>query len=192
MAEPRIARPVKLLVGLLGGDPDLLRRAQQLMIHRWGPLDLKSDFWPFIQTDYYAPEMGPNLQRRFVSFAELIRPDRLTEIKLETNGLEQQIAEQALLPDIPRPVNIDPGYVDLTKLVLATTKDRGHRVYLGHGIFAEVTLQYSGGQWQVQPWTYPDYKLPECQAFFTQVRDRLREQRSGVDQGPPEPAADRP
>jgi hypothetical protein len=182
MAQPRPAAPVKLFAGLLSGDPDLLRRARQLLSRALGPVDFESDCWPFDQTDYYADEMGPGLQRWFLGFAELVRPDRLAEIKRITNDLEQQIAADCLLPDIPRPVNIDPGYLDLTKLVLATTKDRGHRIYLGQGIYAEVTLQYSHNAWQTLPWTYPDYTRPEYHAFFTRLREQLHEQRRALDQ----------
>ncbi|MCK4343530.1 MAG: DUF4416 family protein [Phycisphaerae bacterium] len=178
MARPRSTKPVKLFAGLLGGDPDLLRRTRQLLGRRFGPIDLESELWPFDQTDYYEPEMGPHLQRWFLSFENPIPPDRLAEIKHETNALEAEIAEDCLLPDIPRPVNIDPGYLDLNKLVLGTTKDSSHRICLGSGIYAEVTLRYRHGSWQTLPWTYPDYTRPEYHAFFNQVRERLREQRN--------------
>ncbi len=181
MARPRLAKPVQLLVGLLGGDPDLLRRARQLLSRRFGTVGLESELWRFDQTDYYEAQMGRDLQRKFLSFEPLIRPERLVEIKLETNALEQQIAEDCLVPEISRPVNIDPGYIDLTKLVLATTKDRGHRIYIGFGIYAEVTLQYTNGAWQTLPWTYPDYKRSEYHAFFTAVRARLHEQRRAAE-----------
>ena len=176
MGKPRPARPVKLLVGLLGGDPDLLRRARQLLVRRFGPVDAESDLWPFDQTDYYQDEMGPGLQRWFLGFAPLIPPDQLADIKHETNAIEETIAADCALLDIARPVNIDPGYLDLSKLVLATTKDRAHRIYLGHGIYAEVTLQYAQGAWQVLPWTYPDYRRPEYHAFFSRLRDQYHQQ----------------
>lgn len=189
MARARAPQPVKLFAGLLGGDVDLLRRARQLLARRFGSVDAESEVWPFEQTDYYEDEMGTGLKRWFVGFEPLVAPGQIAQIKHETNALEQEIADQCLAPDIARPVNIDPGYVDLTKLVLATTKDRGHRLYVGHGIYAEVTLQYAGGGWQVQPWTYPDYALPATHAFFLRLRDRLRAQRQELadapDQGPP-------
>jgi hypothetical protein len=186
MGKPRAPRPVKLFAGLLSGDPDLLSRARQLITRRWGPTDLESDIWPFDSTNYYEAEMGPGLKRRFLSFERLISPDELTEIKLETNGLECKMADDCLAADVARPVNIDPGYLDLNKLVLATTKDAGHRIYLGHGIYAEVTLQYLHGGWQTRPWTYPDYTRPEYHDFFTRVRERCREQmRQREDETPP-------
>ncbi len=184
MARARAAWPVKLFAGLLSGDPDLLRRARQLLARSFGPVDLESDVWPFDHTDYYAGEMGPDLKRWFLSFERLVPPDLLADIKLETNAVEQQIAADCLLPDIARPVNIDPGYLDLTKLVLATTKDRGHRIYLGQGIYAEVTLQYADGRWQIYPWTYPDYAQAARHAYFTQVRERFREQRRALKGAP--------
>ena len=188
MGHPRPPSTVKLFAGLLGGDPDVLRRARQLLARRWGPVELESDIWPFDQTDYYADEMGPHLQRWFVGFGPLVRPDELAGIKLETNALEAQLGEDCLQPDIPRPVNIDPGYVDLTKLVLATTKDRGHRIYMGHGIYAEVTLQYARSAWQVLPWTYPDYMRSEYHEFFTRLRARLHEQHRDADRTPADDA----
>jgi hypothetical protein len=180
MGKPRTAQPVKLIVGLLSWDVDLLRRARHLLVRAYGPADLESEIWPFDQTDYYAAEMGPDLCRWFLSFDRLIRPDELAEIKRNTNELERQIADDCLLADRQRPVNLDPGYISLAKLVLATTKDRSHRLYLGAGIYGEVTLHYSEGAWQVWPWTYPDYRKPEYHAFFERVRERYRAQRTQI------------
>ena len=181
MARPRVARPVKLIVGLLSGDPDLLRRARQLLVREHGEVDLESELWPFDQTDYYEAEMGRDLRRQFLCFEGLVPPRSIAETKLQTNELETRIAEDCLLPDRPRPVNIDPGYLDLAKLVLATTKDHGHRIYLDLGIYAEVTLHYRDGAWQPWPWTYPDYRQPGYHAFFDRVRERYRIQRNETD-----------
>ncbi len=180
MAKPRAAQPVKLFAGLLSGDPDLLRRACQLLGKQFGNVDLESTVWPFDQTDYYEAEMGPDLHRCFVGFAGLVDPGGLAEIKLETNALEDRLAEDCVALDIARPVNIDPGYVGLGKLVLATTKDRAHRLYLGSGIYGEVTLRYTQGGWQTQPWTYPDYHRPEYHEFFVRLRNRLREEQKSA------------
>jgi hypothetical protein len=176
--------PVRLIVGLLGGDEDLLRRARQLLTRRWGEVDLSSPTIPFTFTDYYEVEMGPDLLRQFVSFPSLIPPEQIAEIKVETNQIEERIAEDCLALEIARPVNIDPGYIDLGKLVLATTKDGSHRVHIASGIYAESTLAFRGGQWQAWPWTYPDYQEASYHAFFTQVRDHLKAQRSSAADGP--------
>jgi len=181
MARSRAPQPVKLICGLLSGDVDLLKRARQLLVRQFGPIDLESDVWPFEQTDYYAEEMGSDLKRAFVSFAELHAPDVLAGVKRETNALEAKIAEQCEGLDLPRPVNLDPGYVDPGKLVLATTKDRSHRIYIGQRMYAEVTLHFAGGAWQPWPWTYPDYRRPGYHEFLMRVRERLRQQRRAAE-----------
>jgi len=179
MGTAKPARPAKLIVGMLSNDVDLLHRARQLLSRLFGPVDLESDLWPFDVTDYYEPEMGPGLQRQFLSFEALIQPGRLAHIKHTTNDLEARICRECAVPPEFRRVNLDPGYVTLGKLVLATTKDRAHRVYLAEGIYAEVTLRFEKGQWRAWPWTYPDYAADTYHAFLTRVRQRLAEQLSG-------------
>jgi hypothetical protein len=188
MASPRAPQPVKLFVGMLSSDPDLLRRARQLLTRTHGPAEFDSELWPFNQTDYYDAEMGPDLKRTFVVFERLARPDDLPEIKIGTNALEAHLADEALSA-VPRPVNLDPGYLDLNKLVLASTKDASHRLYLGRGIFGEVTLRYTEGGWQLLPWTYPDFREPHYHAFFTQVRERYKAQRRDLLAAEPEEPA---
>lgn len=146
------------------------------MTRAFGETDLTSDVWPFDSTDYYEPEMGPDLKRWFVSFAELISQERLAEIKRLTIDLEARMAEDCLRPKDQRVVNLDPGFVGLSKMVLATTKDHAHRIYLQRGIYAEVTLKFVKGKWEPWPWTYPDYAGQAYHPFFLQVRQRLMEQ----------------
>lgn len=167
---------VKLFCGLIFGDEGLARRAVQLLGKRFGTIDMASDVWPFDATDYYEPEMGPNLKRQFVAFERLIDPGRLVEIKQETNALEAKLCDDAGTPPEFRLVNLDPGYIELSKLVLATTKNYSHRLYLGGGIFGEVTLHWHDDAWRAWPWTYPDYASDRYHAFFTQVREQLRDQ----------------
>ncbi|MBU0638204.1 MAG: DUF4416 family protein [Planctomycetes bacterium] len=177
MARLRAPQPVKLFCGLLSSDVDLLQRARQLLQRRSGPIDLVSEIWPFDQTDYYQEEMGADLKRQFVSFEQPVPPDALPGIKHDTNAVEEEIAAQCAGLEITRPVNLDPGYLDLGKLVLATTKDRSHRLYIGQSMYAEVTLHFMNNRWQTWPWTYPDYHRAEYHEFFVRVRDRLRQQR---------------
>jgi len=181
MGQPRAPLPVKLICGLLYADEGIPSLARKLLMRRFGPLDMERDLGPFNSTDYYADEMGPNLRRWFYSFERLIRPDALADIKLQTNEVEREMAEDFAALGVARPANLDPGYVDLSKLVLATTKDRSHRIYLGQRIHAEVTLQFADGRWQPLPWTYPDYRLPRYHEFFTHVRERLVEQRRALE-----------
>ncbi len=161
---------------MIGPDPDLMRRARKLMTPAFGATDLESDIWPFNATQYYEAEMGNDLKRWFVSFGELIQPDRISEIKRMTMELEKKLADDCLHPPDQRVVNLDPGYIDMGKLVLPTTKDHSHRIYLDRGIYAEVTLHYTQGRWTAWPWTYPDYAAETYHPFFVRVRDRLGEQ----------------
>lgn len=184
MGRPRVPLPVKLVCGLLSSDPDLLNRARQRLVRRYGAVDLESETWPFTQTRYYEHEMGPDLQRRFLAFERLVAPDALPEIKLETNKFEAEIADDCTTLGIVRPVNLDPGYVDLTRLVLATTKDRAHRIYLSQGIYAEVTLIAVGDGWSPGgEWTYADFREPRYYPYLSSVRRRLIEQRAHLAAG---------
>lgn len=184
-----VRRPVlvKLFVGLLSGDGDLLRRARQKLIRRFGPVDVESAVWPFTQTDYYESEMGPNLLRQFLAFERLIRGEQLAEIKRFTNDLEEDIAEDCLALEIVRPVNLDPGYLEMAKLVLASTKNATHRIYLGEGIFAEVTLHFVGGRWQPWPWTYPDFRTEHYQEYFLRLRELYHRQLDTLAERPASP-----
>lgn len=176
MGALRRVRRVKLICGMISGDPDLMRRAQQLLARRFGEVDIASEVWPFDATDYYVPEMGLDLKRMLLSFSPLIDPGRIAEIKIETNALEAAICDDVGAPREARPVNLDPGYVGMSKVVLATTKDYSHRVYIGQGIYAEVTLHWQENGWKPWPWTYPDYAGGQYFEFLTRARNRLREQ----------------
>jgi len=169
MGEARAARPVNLICGALSAREDWIAEARRRLERALGAVDLESELWPFDFTDYYAHETGRPLVRRFFSFRDLVGPETLASAKLTTNGLEKVLAcELAEAPE--RPVNLDPGYVALDKLVLATTKDYGHRVYLGDGVYAESTLRWRDGAFEPWEWTYPDYRTDHYRAFFARVR----------------------
>jgi hypothetical protein len=130
---------------------------------------LASGVIAFDYTDYYFPEMGKPLWRKFISFTKLIPPDDIAEIKSYTNRLEKKFSQKKKNL-LCRKINLDPGYINAAKLVLATTKDYSHRIYLKKGIYAEVTLSYFNKKFNPWPWTYPDYQSKEYQGFFAKVR----------------------
>ncbi len=162
---------------------DWARRRAELEL---GPIVLESGPFVFGETAYYAPTMGSPLTKRFFAFERLIDPGQLAEIKCLTIEWEQQYAEEAAAERTgasrdgaevfpARPLNLDPGYVELAKLVLASTKDHAHRIYLRQGIHAEVTLQYrQQAGWQPQTWTFPDYRRADYHEFFDRCREYLR------------------
>ncbi|MDD5775195.1 MAG: DUF4416 family protein, partial [Candidatus Omnitrophica bacterium] len=131
----------------------------------FGPIDYESPELPFKHTDYYRREFGTCLIRRFIAFSRLIVPSALASIKIRTNKIEHKTSRSG-----KRLVNIDPGYIDMAKLVLASTKDFCHRIYLDRGIFAEITLVYRKDSFTRQEWTYPDYRTPEYIAVFNRIR----------------------
>ena len=173
MGQISTPRPVKLFVGMLAGRTELFTVAQTELTAEFGAIDIVSDVMPFNYTDYYEDEMGANLLRKFVGFERLINPKELSSAKLFTNDLEEKISEQSGAER--RMVNLDPGYVSLSKLILASTKDYSHRIYLGDGIFAEVTLQFSDKRFHALPWTYPDYKTSAYCGFFETMRRQCGE-----------------
>lgn len=164
--------PVLLIVAISSRYHEALAWARERMEREFGPLALTSDVFAFTETDYYAATMGTDLKKQFVALEQLIDPGDLADIKRRTNEWEAEYAALGRHPE-PRPLNLDPGYITPAKLVLASTKDHAHRVYLRDGIFAEVTLVYRGRRWQPLEWTYPDYRRDDYQEFFTRCRDRV-------------------
>jgi len=162
------------LAGLLSADVDILALARRKLAERFGPVAFESDTWPFTQTDYYEPELGPAILRRFFFFNDTISVERLAEIKRLSNAIEERISRDCLRPPGVRAVNIDPGYITLYKLVLATTKDHAHRIYIQQGIYAEVTLRFAAGRWEPWPWTYPDFAADTYHTAFVRARDLLK------------------
>ncbi len=169
MGTPARPKPVKLIAGLLASGEGLLVRAKEALAAMYGPIDLESAPVPFTFTEYYNEEMGESIIRQYVSFEKLIAPQEIADIKLRTNALEREFAAAG-----KRKVNIDPGYLDLSKMVLATTKDATYRIYLGNGIYAQSTICYRDKTFEPWPWTYPDYKSVHAIGFFNQVREQYR------------------
>jgi len=179
MGSVRPPKQAKLFCGLLSGDVDLLAELRRRLAKQLGPMEAVSEIWPFDCTDYYRDEMGDDIKRQFVVFEELFSVERLPEVKRLTNALEERFTEDLGSPAGIRPVNLDPGYLTLSKLVLATTKDYAHRLYVQAGIYAEVTLRYESGDWRPWPWTYPDYAADTYHPFFRQVREAYKRQLAG-------------
>jgi hypothetical protein len=172
--------PVKLFCGVLTRFEDLFPEIKRGLEDSFGTADAESDTLNFDFTNYYEKTMGAGLLRKFYSFHDLLAPDRIVEAKIRTNEIEAEFARQyacgTAAPGCARPINLDPGYVTLSKLTLASTKDYSHRVYLRKGIYVEVTLKFQDGRFVPWPWTYPDYKTPGYHKFFLLVREVYAEQ----------------
>lgn len=158
-------------MGFIFKHEAVFNQALSILEKRFAKIDFSSTALPFDHTDYYQEEFGKDLNRKFVSFKKLVAPNSLPEIKIITNKIEGELSN-----GLKRTINIDPGYLDLAKLLLASTKDYKHRIYLDKGIYAEVTLFFEFKSFRPWPWTYPDYKTSEYIAIFNQIRDIYHQQ----------------
>lgn len=166
MGTPREPKPAKFFVALLSSTQELLAQAEKDLMALMGPVDGRSAVVPWNVSKYYEQEMGSGLLRCFVGFSSLLPPERLAELKLKSQLLEDRNRDSAGA----RQINIDPGYLDAYKVVLASTKNAGQRIYLRSGIYAEATLFYDNGHFHGLAYTYRDYLWPEALAFFTDLR----------------------
>ncbi|MBP7341145.1 MAG: DUF4416 family protein [Smithellaceae bacterium] len=177
MSKPAQAPPVKLIFSVFAPAAETINEAIGRLAALYGPPDFVSRQVPFDYTDYYSPEMGKTLARRFVSMERLIRPESLPDVKLATNAIEDEE-----MRDGRRQMNVDPGYLSAAHLILATGKGYTHRPYLRDGIYADLTLLYSGGAFRALPWTYPDYADEKQLAMLAAIRSRyllqLRQERT--------------
>jgi hypothetical protein len=171
VGTPREPLMVKPIAGILAASISLLVEAREALAGQHGSVELASDPVEWMVSRYYCGEMGNEIWRQYVALAELISPGALVDWKLATNETEGRWRTER-----GRSVNLDPGYVGLDKLVLASTKDAAHRVYLGRGIYAEATLRFSHGSFTSWPYSYQDYASPAAIGFFNRVRERYRVQ----------------
>jgi hypothetical protein len=167
MSKPRPAESVKLLMSHIYADDNSLKKILETLSLRYGDIDFVSAPMPFHYTDYYAEEMGSPLERRFIFFDKLIRPESLPDVKLFTNDVEERTLEGG-----KRRVNIDPGYMSQAHLILATGKGYSHRPYLRDGIYADLTLIYTDKSFQCLPWTYPDYGGKPVIEMLNRIRSK--------------------
>ena len=169
MAQPKAFAPVKLVCGVIYKEEALYDEARHQLIGEWGPVDMESPAFAFDLTDYYEPEMGSDLKRRFMSFDSLVAPEALAAMKLRTIEFEEAVRRETGATG--RPVNIDPGYLTAAALVMATAKDFSHRIPLGRGIYAHLEFLFTKTGVKTLDWTYPDFRRGPCQEFFRIVRE---------------------
>lgn len=170
MSTIKSPAPVALFVAALYTPTFSDATASALIAEHFGGVLLPGPVFDFTFSDYYADEMGPSLRKAFFVLDRLIDPAELPEWKLRAMALEEQHARES-----KRTINLDPGYIDVPKFVLATAKNFSHRVYVGRGVYADVQLFMRYNQFQPNPWTYPDYKLPEHLRFFEHARAKYFE-----------------
>ncbi|MGH7496770.1 MAG: DUF4416 family protein [bacterium] len=171
MASPLFPKPVKLILATLDGDEAVAAQARTRLCTAFGEIDFVSARFPFAATDYYVREMGKPLYRQFYAFTGLISPEALPGIKMRTHALENELAVAG-----KRRVNLDPGYLDTDKLVLASAKYHGNKIYLGQGIWADMTLHYEKGKFTALPWSFPDFRSGLYEQTFLRIREVYKKQ----------------
>ena len=160
---------VKFFFGLIFNETFNIEEVYRILEQKFNnKIDIYSPAIDFKFTTYYNKEMGDKLKRQWISFETPILPDNLADMKIETNNIEDSYAK-----DKNRIVNIDPGYITPANVILASTKDFSHRIYLSKGIYAEVTTIYRKEGFTKLPWTYPDYLCPTATAFILKARQCL-------------------
>jgi hypothetical protein len=172
MFTPQPLLPVKLFVAILWADRDSLQQATAAMIGHWGPIDFIGSDHAFDATNYYDAEMGSGLQRRLVSFETLVSPEILAEAKLQCNQIELDLSTEGR-----RRVNLDIGYLDHNKLVLASLKPAGQKIYLTCGIYADLVARYRAGRYCPFEWTFPDFRGGRYDLELAHLRQQLLQQR---------------
>ena len=158
----------KLIIGVIYHDEAVLSRALEILTSEFGEIDGCSEEFSFSRefSTYYDDEIGGEGLRRIYSFKQTVDPARQAAIKIRTNEIEAELSV-----DGKRLINLDPGFINHGRLLLATTKKAGFRIPLSDGIYTEMTLFYARGQWHKLPWTYRDYQSERVQRFITKVRD---------------------
>ncbi|GAK61395.1 hypothetical protein U27_01295 [Candidatus Vecturithrix granuli] len=153
MAHTYSPEPMKYFTAILFHTPEAFEVGKQAIIEVWGALDFEGEDHHFDVTTYYEPEMGDPLYRRIVAFEDLMLPTVLVDMKLRCNQIEDALARNG-----KRIVNLDAGYLDHNKVVLASAKGAGQKIYLDKGIYADFVGRYKGGRYQAFDWTFPDFR----------------------------------
>ena len=169
MSSPSSPDKALLVIGILMQDRALFKETLSELEKLCGEFLFISRWYNFDQTKYYEEEMGNSLSRRFIAFKDLIHQDELKDLKLASYKIEELFSINE-----KRQVNVDPGYLTLDKLVLSTGKNFSHRIYLGDGIFADLTFVYKGNRFVFFDWTYPDYMDDTIVSFFLKLRHYLK------------------
>lgn len=175
MGKLRPPKPVKLFLGMIAREPELFTECTRLFAQEFGPVDLVSSILSWDHSEYYREEMGTGLLRMFIFFEPLVDPELLAAAKHHSIRIEASFSEPAAAA-VRRRINLDPGYLTEAKVVLATTKDFPHRIYIGKNIYAESTLHYHkvGRSFQAVEHTYPDFRTETCLKLFNEARNILR------------------
>lgn len=176
MSTPGLPLPAILFCSVLAAEWDRREELLDRLRTEFGEIDYSPEPIAFTETTYYTKELGAQILRRIFGFESLIPQDRLHEVKLACNELEKYFTRT----DGRRIFNIDPGLLTYERVVLATGKNRSHRIYLGRGVFADLELTFVKGDWTILPWTYPDYASTVIRNQLTKLREMYKAKVSNI------------
>ena len=159
----------KWIMAILSGENILPETLYQALEKTFGPVQYKGPAFPFETTDYYENEFGTHLNRRFIAFEGLDTPEKLVSLKLSAMRLEAEWQR-----DGKRWFNLDIGYMDADKVVLASFKRGPCKLYLGDGVYADLLLKYSQGHFDAMPWAFSDFKDGRYQKSLLVIREKLK------------------
>lgn len=174
MVDSRSDVQVKLISGILTRQADDLDRCFEILERSFGPIDFRSQAYPFDLTRYYQDEMGPDLTRIWVAFDDLVDPTSLVAAKWATRDIEKTFQD-----DGQRRINLDPGYLDLFKIVLASFKPRANKLYVGRDIWADMVAYFERGKFRTFPWSFPDFQQGVYDSDLISIRERFKNQLRG-------------
>jgi len=169
MSHPKNPLPAYFFASIIYQKEEKLKEAIDILSQKEWKISKKTEEMDFHHTDYYYEEMGKPLKRVFVFFEPPAEREKIVELKHLSYSIEKQLSH-----DGRRSVNIDPGYLTLENIVLSTFKNYSHRIYLGKGVFAEITLIYRNGSYESLPWSYPDYGSHEIIKIFNREREEYK------------------
>lgn len=179
MAKPGPVDRVKLLVAVLWSSKEALEEALDELRSQWGDIDFIGPDHPFEVTHYYESEMGSGLKRRLLSFDHLVPPESVREAKLKCNEIEDRLARGQ-----GRRVNLDIGYLDHNKIVLASVKYAGQKIHLGDGVYADLIARYRERRYQPFEWTFPDFRDGRYDDDLAQIRSTYMSQLRALKETP--------
>ncbi|RKZ07735.1 DUF4416 domain-containing protein [Candidatus Fermentibacteria bacterium] len=170
MPGPVEVLPVIPVMSVISSADKLKMEAKLILESHFDRIDLSSGLYPFDLSDYYEEEMGEELTRQWFSFELLRDASLLAEWKLICAGIEEQFLDKCG----NRKINIDPGYLDYGKLVLASFKSAPDKIYIGKGVWAHTCLRYGHGRFTAPEHSFPDFIDGRFNDFMLEVRHCYR------------------
>jgi len=164
MDEPIIPPPAKLFAAIRCLDIEKRMQAERLLKKRFGDADYRTKEIP-IPIDLYEQGNRPILTMVLISYKKLITREDIVKVKQITHEIEKKVCKANEMN-----FSVDPGYLTLSNVYLASFKEFFHRTYVRKGVYLENLYRYLAKRYQPWEWTPPEYRKPEALFFFHEMR----------------------